>query len=135
MTSQFKAYATNQYLQMSPERLVLALFDGALTSMYRAEDAIREGALARKGEALSKAIAIIAELQASLNHEAGGELADRLEALYDYVIRGLVQVNLAGDLERLDHLRTLIAETREGWAGMMESLAKDGRAATGAGYF
>jgi flagellar protein FliS len=135
MTAQFKAYATNQYLQMSPERLVLALFDGALTNMYRAEDAIHEGSVARKGEAISKAIAIVAELQASLNHDAGGELADRLEALYDYVIRGLVQVNIGGDVEKLEHLRGLISETREGWAGMMEALARDAKAATGAGYF
>jgi flagellar protein FliS len=134
MIKHFKAYATNQYAQMTPERLVLALYDGAITNMFRAEDAIRDGRQVPKGEAISKAVSIFCELQACLNHQAGGELSERLEGLYDYIIRGLVKVNLDGDLTRLAELRGLVEQLREGWSGMMESLARDKKAAGGAYY-
>lgn len=130
-----QAYATNHYAGMSPERLILALYDGALASIERAEEALAAGALGPKGEAASRALAIVGELRAVLDEEKGGELAQRLGALYDYLIARLLDANLKGDRAGFAEARCLIAEVREGWVGMMEALPSQKKAAAGGGYF
>lgn len=103
-----------------PHKLVLMLFEGALLALASATLAMRrrEGAtdLARKGEAISKAIDIIANgLKASLDLEAGGELAQRLAALYDYMCARLLHANLHDQPAVLDEVSHLLAELKEAW--------------------
>ena len=74
-----RAYASNKYEGMSPERIVLALFDGALLAMDKAREAIAGDDQRVLGEQLSKAMAIIGELQASLDKERGGAIRERLD--------------------------------------------------------
>lgn len=103
-----------------PHKLVLMLFEGALLAlasaslhMRRHEDA---GDVARKGEAISKAINIIDNgLKASLDQEAGGELAVRLGALYDYMSARLLQANLQNQPAALDEVSHLLAELKGAW--------------------
>lgn len=59
---------------------------------------MQNGAIADKGMAISKAIAIIQEgLRLSLDKDKGGELAANLDALYDYMGHRLLQANLRTD--------------------------------------
>lgn len=131
------AYAANKFEGMSPERIVLALYDGALSSMDRARDAITEDDQKTLGEQLSKAMAIIGELQASLDKERGGEISDRLDALYGYVIRGLLEANVQKDKDRINEMSSHIQTVRDGWAEMVEQVAKSksaSAAGTSTGY-
>ncbi len=104
-----------------PHKLILMLFEGALLAvasaslhMKRNENA---GDLARKGEAVSKAINIITNgLKASLDQEAGGELSARLAALYDYMGERLLQANLHNQPAILDEVSHLLAELKDAWA-------------------
>jgi flagellar protein FliS len=103
-----------------PHRLILMLFEGALLAiasaslhMKRKEDA---ESVARKGEAISKAIDIIDNgLKASLDLNAGGELAGRLAALYDYMSARLLYANLRDQPAALDEVSHLLAELKEAW--------------------
>jgi flagellar protein FliS len=103
-----------------PHRLILMLFEGALLAiasaslhMKRKEDA---ESVARKGEAISKAIDIIDNgLKASLDLNAGGELAGRLAALYDYMSARLLYANLHDQPAALDEVSHLLAELKEAW--------------------
>ncbi len=62
----------------SPHKLIVMLFDGALLSIATATQKMKDGDIAGKGQAISKAITIIdSGLRASLNKEAGGEIADQ----------------------------------------------------------
>ena len=115
------AYAANKYAGMSPERLVLAMFDGALRFVEQAEAAIERKAVAEKGEAIGKAVAVVAELQTALNPQAG-ELTEHLEALYDYVLRSLAKANIESDPKQLAEARGLLLVLRDGWAQMLESV-------------
>lgn len=119
-----RAYASNKYEGMSPERIVLALFDGALLAMDRAREALTGGDTKLLGEQLSKAMAIIGELQASLDKERGGEISERLDALYGYVLRGLLDANMQKDAEKIGEMRGHITTVRDGWAEMVEQVAK-----------
>lgn len=111
----------------SPHRLILMLFDGAVLAVAKAENAMTEGRIADKGQAISRAIDIIANgLRASLNFDAGDELADRLAALYDYLLARLLHANLHNDLAALAEVTRLLTEIKTAW----EEIADDPAAAS-----
>lgn len=100
-----------------PHKLILMLFDGALAAIAKARLAMARGEIAAKGSAISKAIEIIdAGLKASLDVKAGGILAERLAALYDYMLNRLLAANLRNDSALLDEVGRLLNELRGAWA-------------------
>jgi flagellar secretion chaperone FliS len=108
-------------MDASPHRLVQMLMEGALEKIALAKGNMANRNVASKGENISKAIAIIGGLQASLNMGAGGEIAKNLNDLYDYMSRRLVAANLRNDASILDEVASLMAEIKTGWDNMPES--------------
>ncbi len=103
-----------------PHKLVLMLFEGAMLAVASASLHMRrkDGTddVARKGEAISKAINIITNgLKASLDQNAGGELAGKLAALYDYMSTRLLYANLHDQPAILDEISHLLAELKGAW--------------------
>jgi flagellar protein FliS len=101
-----------------PHQLVSMLLDSAIERIAQARGHIRHGNVPAKGETISKAVAIVAELRGSLNHDAGGELSQRLDSLYDYVTRRLLFAQLRDDDAALDEASRLLVPVREGWQGI-----------------
>ena len=100
----------------SPHRLILMLFEGARVALSSALVHMKNGETVAKGESLSKAISIISSgLQASLDVNSGGELAQRLYALYDYMSRRLVLANLHNNPEYVEEVAGLLAELSGAW--------------------
>ncbi len=121
MNSPQKAYANvaiNVGVEAaSPHRLILMLYEGALLSLSMAEQCMKDGRVADRGVAISKAISIIGEgLRASLNTEAGGELAARLDAIYDYMVVRLVEANTSGKVEFVQEVAQLLRQLQSAWA-------------------
>ena len=105
-----------------PHRLVLMLFEGALTAIAQARLKLSAGDIAGRGNAISKAINIIQNgLRSGLDREKGGELAERLSALYEYVTMRLLDANLHARQEALDEAAHLISELHAGWAAIAPS--------------
>lgn len=101
----------------SPHKLVVMLFDGALLSLVIAQKEMKLGNVAAKSKAISKAISIIEEgLRASLNKEAGGEIAQSLNALYQYITSRLLQANLQNNPGFISEAQQLLGDLREAWA-------------------
>ncbi|HMW54926.1 MAG TPA: flagellar export chaperone FliS [Accumulibacter sp.] len=99
-----------------PYRLILLLFAGAQTAIGKARAAMQQQQIAAKGEAISKAIDIIGNgLKVSLDLEQGGELAERLYALYDYMVLRLLRANLDNDLRALEEVAALLEEIHGAW--------------------
>jgi flagellar protein FliS len=115
------AYVQNHFTSMSPARVVLALYDGVLVNIQKAVASLEDSDLSSQGEAVSKALQIVAELQASLNLKDGGEVGAALFRLYDYVTMELVRSNVHDDRDGLMMCGSLIQEVRDGWAEMMQS--------------
>ena len=93
------------------------LFDGALLQVRTAGIAMQSKDIPSKGMAISKAIEIIINgLKVSLDTNAGGELAERLAALYDYMSERLLYANLHNSQPALDEVAGLLATLREAWA-------------------
>lgn len=100
-----------------PHRLIMMLFDGAMTAIVMARTYIEQNNVPEKGRAISQAIDIVNNgLLASLDMKQGGELSERLAALYEYIIRRLLWANLKNDVAALDEAKFLLGELHSAWA-------------------
>ena len=99
-----------------PHALIVLLFEGAEAAINQAKGKILENDTAAKCSALSQAVQIVNDgLRASLDIKAGGELAERLAALYDYIAARLVWANLKNDVAALDECLNLLGEIHSAW--------------------
>jgi len=86
-----------------PHRMILMLYDGAIEATRLAQAHMGARRIPAKCEALGKALRIVEEgLKASVDRKVGGQLADRLVALYDYITMRLLQANLRNDRSALE---------------------------------
>src|SRR5690606_5795573 len=100
----------------SPVQLISLLFDGARAAIKRARLHLDHGNIQARGLAISKALDIVTNgLRASLDHNAGGEVAVQLDALYDYIQRCLLLANLHADAARLEEADKLLANLADAW--------------------
>ena len=98
-----------------PHRLVLMLLEGALGKIATVKGLMIRKDIARKGEVIGQAIAIIDGLKSSLNKEAGGEIAANLDNLYEYIEHRLTQANINNDVDVIDEVAELLREIKTAW--------------------
>jgi flagellar protein FliS len=114
----------------SPHQLIILLFEGASQAIVVARAGIEAGDISKKGAAITKAIDIILNgLRASLNLEDGGDLAQNLYALYDYMARRLLYANLHNDKAALDEVQNLLKEIHGAWVDIGKQTGTTGDAA------
>lgn len=98
----------------SPHRLIVMLYQGARRAIAQARMHLQMGNVPARGEAIGKAIQIVASgLQQSLNLEAGGEIAERLSAPYSYMSRRLLEANIKQSEAMLAEVDGLLAMLEE----------------------
>ncbi|MBS3734276.1 MAG: flagellar export chaperone FliS [Phycisphaerae bacterium] len=110
-----KAYQENAVTTQSQGRLVVMLYEGAVKFLAQALEALEAGDDTRKGACIVKALAIINELDACLDTEAGGEVAMNLRRLYDFMSRHLQQANTRRDSQAVRDVIGLLEDLNEGW--------------------
>lgn len=111
-----QAQVNSSVASASPHKLISMLYEGALVAVVNAGVHMTRGDVAAKGASLSKAIAIIDEgLKISVDLDAGGELAQNLTALYEYMSHRLLIANLKNDRVALDEVERLLRELRSAW--------------------
>ncbi|MFK7733666.1 MAG: flagellar export chaperone FliS [Pseudomonadales bacterium] len=96
-------------------RLVQLLLAGALTRIAEAKGQYQRGDSAGFGESLGKTIGIITGLQSALDLEKGGEIAENLDGLYDYMIRTLLKVHSEKSTQPLTEVASLLTEIKSAW--------------------
>lgn len=109
------AYRRTEVQSRTPLELVVMLYDGALRFAALADDANRRGDIAARRDATSRLLAIVSELQSTLDLERGGEVAAQLDGLYDYVTRRILDVTAHHDHAALEEVRGLLATLRAAW--------------------
>jgi flagellar protein FliS len=103
-------------LGADPHKLILMLYQGALLAISSAKNQMLRKEIAAKGKSISHAILIIdAGLKGSLDKNVGGELAQSLSALYDYMCQRLLIANLKNDTSVLDEVSRLLTELKGAW--------------------
>ncbi len=122
---QYKAVGVQSGMtDATPHQMITMLLDGAVDRIASAKGAIDRNEIARKGELLGSAIAIIDGMRASLDYEDGGEIAANLGSLYDYMERRLVEANTESDKEMLDEVSALLKEIKAGWESIPADVRK-----------
>lgn len=109
-------------IDADPHRLIQLLYDGALERVTMAKGQMRIGNIEGKNRLIGKAVEIIGGLREFLDREKGGELAERLDALYEYMERRLFEANRHNNLEILDEVAGLIKEIKSGWEGIRDQV-------------
>ena len=93
-----------------------AALSGVLQYIGQARRAIARHDVPAAHTALVTAQQVLAMLRAALDFRAGGELAERLQAVYTFVSGELGQANLEKNAARLDALPAIIEPLREAFA-------------------
>ncbi len=116
MNAYMNQYQSNQVTTASPEQILIMLYDGAIRFVRQAKQAIVDGRAEDKATAISKAIAIVTEFSNTLDYEVGGEIADDLGRLYDFMLRELSAVNVRSGVKRLEPVEKILLDLREAFA-------------------
>jgi flagellar protein FliS len=99
------------------------LYDGALRFLAEARSAIERRDVPARRVAMGRALAIVSELQNTLNMEAGGEISAELDRLYSFVTMRLTDASSTQDVKPLDEAVRVLSTLREGWVGISWSAA------------
>lgn len=110
-----QAYAQTHVNSRSPLELVVMLYEGLGRFVGEARSAIDRGDIAAKRAAVSRALAILSELQSTLNMTEGGELALSLDGLYTYMNGRLLDGSMKNDVAPFDETVKLVGTLREAW--------------------
>ena len=100
---------------MDPEQLILMLYKGALSRLKLTREGIKEKNVQKKGENLSKAIAIISELNASVDSKMEDDSTRFLRGLYTAILSELPKVTLNNDLSILSRTERYMSELKNIW--------------------
>ena len=114
------AYKETSVLTAQPAQLVVMLYDGAIRFLTQAAAAMRVGDRERMRNRLSRAEAIIDELNVSLDMSYG-EIPERLRAIYLFCKGELREASLRAEAERVDVVSGLLSELRESWDKLASS--------------
>ncbi len=107
-----------------PHRLIQMLMQGALEKIAIAKGYLERKNMANKGVHISWAISIIEGLRASLNMDEGGEVANNLENMYEFMIRQLLLANLENDVKLLDEVSELLITIKSAWDQLPDMLVQ-----------
>ena len=113
--SRASAYKEQSILTATPGQLVVMLYDGCGRFLHQAAHAMRDGDVIVAGNRLSRAEAIIDELLTTLDLEQGGVIASRLQGIYVFALRHLMEARLERDAGKIDRVVELLGELRESW--------------------
>lgn len=103
-------YKKTQINTSSPGKLLLMLYQGAIKFSKLAIQNIEADQIEASHKNIIKVQNIILELKSTLDKEKGGQLADQLEKLYDFIYQELLQANLKKDIKHLNNIIPLLEE-------------------------
>jgi flagellar protein FliS len=111
----YNAYKNNSVNFASREQLLLMLLDGAVKFSKMGRQAIVDKDPKKAHENLVKTQNIFYELMATLDIAKGGEWANGLMSIYDFIVRRLTDANLKKDIDIMNEVIPLIEEVRDTW--------------------
>lgn len=102
----------------TPHRLVQMLYEGVLDRIAQAKGAMMRKDFAAKSRITNRIVDILSHLQNSLDTEKGGEVANNLYQLYDYMLRQVFSASRHNDVQKLDEVAGLIKDIKSAWDEM-----------------
>jgi flagellar protein FliS len=109
------AYQDNAVTTQSKGRLIVLLYDGAIKFMKLAIKELEAKNFEAKGKYINKAQDIINELNAVLDMNAGGDIANTLRKLYCFMSNRLSEANIKRDPKMIREVIELMEELNQSW--------------------
>ena len=131
--AQFKYQAT-RISTATKEQLLLITYDIGIKACHTAENAMsaKNGAMPDYDLANKEIIrvqGVLRELMVTLNRDKGGEMADKLMQLYEYMYQLLVDANMKKEPDNLKIVRSMLEELKQTWENALMKLLQDYQAA------
>ncbi|QAT40545.1 flagellar export chaperone FliS [Clostridium sp. JN-9] len=111
----YNTYKNNSVNYASKEQLLLMLVEGAVKFAKIARQAIADKDITKAHENIVKTENIYYELMATLDVTKGGEWAQKLMSVYEFIVRRLTEANLKKDIKIMDEVIPLIEDIRDTW--------------------
>ena len=124
-TNGYEAYQQNSVTTVSPGKLLLMAYDGAIKFCRMTDESLANNDFNGLNEYGNKAIAIICELISTLRDDVDPVLAQRLKAIYTYVIDKISESILMAEKSGVNEAEKILKELRETWAQAEESLRNE----------
>lgn len=114
-----KRYAAAEVTVVDRERLLLLVFEGGLKFLRLTREALAAGDLHRFGESLGRATSIITELNATLDYQAGGEIARNLGRLYGFMLFHLTEANAQKSVRHVDEVLAIFGTIADAYRAIL----------------
>ncbi len=121
----YQKYKNTGIQSASKEKLLLMMYEGAIKFTKLAIKAAEEKKVAERCVNIGRAFDIVLELNNTLDHKVGGELASRLEQLYMFITEQYTKANMSGEVEPLKTSLKVLENLYEGWKGAIEKLKRE----------
>jgi flagellar protein FliS len=118
-------YLKTRVLTASQEMLQLMLWDGAIRFAEQGREGIIKKEIEASHNALLKSQKIVMELRKGLKHDLDPDLCGKLDALYMFIYRRLVDANMKRDASAADDALQIMRHQRETWALLIDQLTKE----------
>ena len=109
------AYQETAVLTQNKGRIIVMLYDGAIKFLKQAIHDLEANNYEAKGRDIAKAQDIILELNTVLDMDAGGEVAQNLRSLYNFMNKHLNQANTRSDPLMIREVIALLEELNQSW--------------------
>ncbi|WP_232463444.1 flagellar export chaperone FliS [Tumebacillus avium] len=117
MNNPYQKYQNQAVQTATPERLLLMLFEGAMRFCKEAMLGIEQRNFAVANEKNIRVQNIINELIITLDRGQGGEVAENLLSIYNYLNQRLIEANLKKEKEILEEVYGHLSELHEAFNG------------------
>jgi flagellar protein FliS len=111
----FNTYKNNSVNFASKDQLLLMLVDGAAKFSKIGRQAILDKDVKKAHENIVKTQNIFYELMATLDVSKGGEWAESLMKVYEFIGRRLTDANIKKSVEIMNEIIPLIEDVRDTW--------------------
>jgi flagellar secretion chaperone FliS len=123
----YRAIASNyrgpEVLSASSVELTVLLYEQLVADLRGAAIALRSGQIEAKSTNIQRATDILFELLGSLDHARGGEVSQRLETWYQFMVNAIAGFSRRLDPDGLDQLAVLVDELLEAWRSVSPAAA------------
>jgi len=116
----YQRYQENKIEGSSQGEMIILLYEGAIKFMYEAISFIETRNIQNAHDKIIKVQRIINELMITLDFEAGGEIANNLYNLYDFVMNELIKANIKKEAEGLNNSIEILQELLEAWKTVIQ---------------
>ena len=112
-------YRHNEIATSSQGKLIIMMYEGALKFVTLAIEGIDTKDLSKKGTYINKTHDIINELSCALDMKKGGDVAHKLESLYQFILHQLTLANIKSDRKALESIVNVLTPLKEAWEELL----------------